>query len=325
MRIRLFAVLAACSVALGGTPAIAYAQPRQHEHGDSIRYASIKGCPDKDGAPRPCGGWRLVMHSGERRTLPDAQGIALDAKGKPSGYAPAAIAVSGNGQKVAYFTKAGRLAVRTLGGGVELLAKDALPRVGQDEVTLMLSDDGARLAAAITADKPEDTRIFDTATGALLGTVPGDLTLAGFSGDGGEVLASVQTGESVTDLAVYSDRGERLARVAPPQLVASNGPQALAADGRTVANVVAGKRSELVTYDLSSDEVTGRKKIKLPAGDIRMIDWTGDTQVTLHLIRQPGGSAKMTIVQIDTETGAVRVRDGYTVLKDTFVFAACGG
>ncbi|MFC4117603.1 hypothetical protein [Nonomuraea zeae] len=324
MRTRLFAVLAACSVALGGAPSAAYAQPHDH-HGDSIRYASIRSCPAKDGTPKPCGGWRLVMHSGAQRTLTDAQGVALDAKGKSTRYFPAAIAVSGNGRKIAYFTKAGRLAVRTLGGGVQLLAKDALPRVGQNEVTLLLSDDGARLAAAVAGEKPVETRIFDTATGALLGTVPGDLTVAGFSGDGGEVLTSVQTEESVTDLAVYSDEGEQLARVAPPQLVASNGPQALAADGRTVANVVTGARTELVTYDLSSDEVTGRKKLKLPAGDLHMIDWTGDTQVTLHLIQHLSRGARMTIVQIDTETAAVKVRDRYTLLKDTFVFAACGG
>jgi hypothetical protein len=33
----------------------------------------------------------------------------------------------------------------------------------------------------------------------------------------------------------------------------------------------------------------------------------------------------MTIAPIDTETGTVKVRDRYTLLKDTFVFAACGG
>jgi hypothetical protein len=56
-----------------------------------------------------------------------------------------------------------------------------------------------------------------------------------------------------------------------------------------------------------------------------MLDWTGDTQVTAHLTSGSAGGARMTIVQIDTETGAVRVRDRYTVLRDSFVFAACGG
>ncbi|MFG1707741.1 hypothetical protein ACFLIM_31505 [Nonomuraea sp. M3C6] len=320
MRTRILAVLAAVLVA--GVPSAAHAEPHHH---DSIRYASIKSCADKDGGSRPCGGWRLVMHSGEQSPLNDAQGVALDAKGKSSRYNPAAIAVSGDGQRVAYFTKSGRLAVRTLGGGVKVFAANALPKVAQYDVTLLLSDDGGRLAAVIGSEKPAGTRIFDTATGAQLGTVPADLKVAGFSGDGDEVLASVEADEAVTDLVVYSDEGEELVRATPPQLVASNGPQALAADGRTAANVVAGARTELVTYDLAGDQVTGRKKIKLPAGDIHMIDWTGDTQVTLHLIRRLSDSTRMTIVQIDTGTGTVKVRDRYTLLKDTFFFAACGG
>ncbi|MGP3965941.1 hypothetical protein ACTWPT_59370 [Nonomuraea sp. 3N208] len=322
MRTKILMTLTAALVALAAAPAVAHADPHQH---DSIRYASIKSCAGKEEQPKPCGGWRLVMHSGEQMTLRDAQGVALDAKGKSTRYLPAAIAVSGNGQRVAYFTKTGRLAVRTLGGGVKLLPKDALPRIGQAEVTLVLSDDGGRLAAVFSGEKPRATRVFDTATGARLGTVPPDLNLQGFSADGDEVLATVEADESITDLLVYSDAGEQLHRATPPQVVAANGPQALAADGRTVANLVQGDKPELVLYDLESDQVTDRKKIKLPAGDLDMIDWTGDTQVTLHLVRSLTNSTKATIVQIDTRTGAVKIRDRYTVLKDTFVFAACGG
>jgi hypothetical protein len=329
MRSKILATCAAVLLTLVTAPAVAHAGPRHGHDGmaghDSIRYASIKGCRGKDGQSEPCGGWRLVMHSGKQTTLPDAQTVALDAKGRSTRYQPAPVAVSGNGRRVAYFTKTGRLAVRTLEGGVTLLAKDALPRVGQNEVTLVLSDDGARLAAVFGREKPPATRVFDTDTGDRLGTVPGDMSIMGFSWDGDEVLARVDAEESVTDLAVYSDTGEQLLRVTPPQVVASNGPQALAADGRTVANVVQGDKPELVTYDMESDEVTGRKKVKLPAGDVDMVDWTGDTQVTVHLVRYVSDAPRMTIVQIDTETGAVKVRDRYTVLKDTFVFAACGG
>ncbi|MFB9203337.1 hypothetical protein ACFFV7_19230 [Nonomuraea spiralis] len=317
---RIVPLLTAALLTLTAVPAAAQAAPH-HGH-DSIRYASVKGCPDKDGALRPCGQWRLVMHDGGRRTLPDAQVVALDAKGRSSLTSPAPIAVSGDGQRVAYFTRAGRLAVRTLDGGVRLLPKDALPRVAQYEVTLRLSDDGARLAVAIQSDKPARTRIFDTTTGALRGTVPADETVVGLSGDGDEVLSTIESDDSVIDLVSRDDTGEQLARATPPQVVAANGPQALAADAHTVAVVVRGSRTELLTYDLATDEVTGRKKIKLPAGELSMIDWTGDTQVTLHLV---SGSSRMTIVQIDTETGAVRIRDRYTLLKDTFVFAACGG
>ncbi|MGP3912688.1 hypothetical protein [Nonomuraea sp. 10N515B] len=320
MRTKIFATLVVAFAALATAPAVAHADP----HHDSIRYASIKSCADKDEQPRPCGGWRLVMHGGAQMTLRDAQGVALDAKGRPTRDFPAPIAVSGNGQRVAYLTKTGRLAVRTLGGGVILLPKDALPRVGQNETTLVLSDDGGRLAA-VFSNKPRATLVFDTATGDRLGTLPSDLGLQGFSADGDEVLATFEDDESVTDLIVYSDAGERLHRATPPQVVAANGPQALAADGRTVANLVQGDKPELVLYDLESDQVTDRKKIKLPAGDLDMIDWTGDTQVTLHLTRHLSNSTKVTIVQIDTRTGAATIRDRYTVLKDTFVFAACGG
>ncbi|MFI6175322.1 hypothetical protein ACIA8R_07260 [Nonomuraea sp. NPDC051191] len=317
---RIVPLLAAALLTLAAVPAAAQAAPH-HGH-DSIRYASVKGCPGKDGASRPCGQWRLVMHDGGRMTLPDAQVVALDARRRSVVDSPAPIAVSGDGQRVAYFTKGGRLAVRVLGGGVTLLPKDALPRVAQNEVTLQLSDDGARLAVVIGSEKPADARIFDTATGALLGTVPADETVLGFSGDGDEVLSTIDSDDSVTDLVVRDETGEQLVRATPPQVVAANGPQALAGDGHTAAVVIRGKKTELLTYDLATDEVTGRKKIKLPAGDLSMIDWTGDTQVTLHLV---SGSSRMTIVQIDTGTGAVRVRDRYTVLKDTFVFAACGG
>ncbi|SEG91461.1 hypothetical protein SAMN05444920_107270 [Nonomuraea solani] len=310
------ALVAGLSWAL--TAPAAHAQP--HEH-DAIRYASIKGCAVKGGGTRPCGDWRLVMHSGEIATLPDGQGVALEANGSSSHNYTAAIAVSGNGRRVAYFTKKGRLAVRTVGGGAEVFAKDALPKVPQWEVTLRLSDDGERLAAVLA----KETRIFDTATGALLGTVPAESAVLGFSGDGGELLTVLVNDETVTELIVYSDTGQELRRVAPPQVIASNSPQALAADGRTVASIVNGSKKELVTYDAEGDQLIGRKRIKLPAGEIHGVDWTGDTQVTVHLASRSSGPAKVAIAEIDTKTGAVGIRDRYTTLKDTFFFAACGG
>ncbi|MDX3106544.1 WD40 repeat domain-containing protein [Nonomuraea angiospora] len=322
MKAKIFAVLAAAVVAVPG--GVAYAEPHAHNGHDSVRYAAIKSC-GKDGDAKPCGDWRLVMHDGSQSTLHDAQTVALDVKGKKLAYASAPIAVSGNGQRIAYLTKTGKLAVRTLGGGVKLFAKDALPRVDQSNITLRLSDDGARLAAVISGEKVQSTRVFDTATAARLGSVPGNLIMLGFSGDGGEVLTSADADEGVTDLAVYSDTGEQLVRGTPPQVVSSNSPQALSADGRTVAAVVAGSKPQLVLYDMQSDQVVDRKKLTLPAGDIDMVDWTGDTQVTVHLVQYLESGNKMTIVQIDTETGAVKVRDRYRMLKGMFVFAACGG
>ncbi|WP_155126489.1 hypothetical protein [[Actinomadura] parvosata] len=318
MRIRILTALTVAS-------ALAWPAPAHAAHDDSIRYASIKACPVKGGGQRACGDWRLVMHDGRRATLPDAQGVAKEADGTSNRYTPAPIAVSGNGRHVAYFTKQGRLAVRTLGGGVQRLAAGALPKVAQYDVTLLLSDDGARLAAVVGGEKPAGTRVFDTRTGDLLGTLPAELTVLGFSGDGGEVLTTTTGAENVTELVVYSDTGEELRRATPPQVIVSNVPQALAGDGRTVASLVTGSKAELVTYDADGDQIAGRKRVKLPAGDLQMLDWTADDQVTAHLTSDASGTTRMTIVQIDTETGAVRVRDRYTVLPDSFVFAACGG
>ncbi|MCA2228346.1 hypothetical protein [Nonomuraea aurantiaca] len=324
MKIKIAVAIAAGLAALMTAPTAAQAAPH-HEH-DGIRYASVKGCTVKGGEQRPCGKWRLVMHSGERGSLPDAETVAREANGKSSRTQVAPIAVSGDGRRVAYFNKSGQLAVRTMGGGVKVFAKSALPRVAQYNVTLQLSDDGARLAAVFTTDKPVKTRIFDTATGALLGSTPGGQTLRGFSADGGEVLTDVGGDESVTDLIAYSESGEQLYRVTPPQIVASNAPSALAADGRTTANVVMSAKPQLVLYDMQADQVIAKRRLKLPTGDLLMIDWTGERQVTLHLVRYPDGKAnKMTIVQVDTETGAVKVRDHYSLLKDSYVFAACGG
>lgn len=324
MKIRIAVAIAAGLAALMTAPQAAQATP--HDHHDGIRYASVKGCTVKD-EQRPCGKWRLMMHSGEKGSLPDAETIAREANGKSSVTQVAPIAVSGDGRRVAYFTKSGRLAVRTMGGGVQVFAKDALPRVAQYDVTFQLSDDGGRLAVVFGTSKAVKTRIFDTATGALLGSTPGHQTLLGFSADGGELLTEVSADESVTDLIAYSESGEQLYRATPPQVVASNSPSALAADGRTTANVVmGGAKSQLVLYDMQTDQVIAKRRVKLPAGDLHMIDWTGERQVTLHLVQYPDGKAnKMTIVQIDTGTGAVKVRDHYSLLKDSYVFAACGG
>ncbi|MEV4550020.1 hypothetical protein ACI2LC_03870 [Nonomuraea wenchangensis] len=318
-------ILAALTAAALAWPAALPAHAAPHHGADSIRYASIKSCPATDVQARPCGDWRLVLHSGKVTTLPDAEGVARDAKGRKLTYLPAPIAVSGDGRKVAYFTRANRLAVRTLGGGVRLLPGAALPRVGHDALTLRLSDDGARLAVTIDGDKPRGTRVFDTATGARIGSVPTGRSMLGFSYDGDELLASAEGEDNAADLVVHDETGEELLRATPPQVVAANGPQALAADGRTVAAVVQGGKPELVTYDMETDQVIERRRIALPRAAVQMVDWTGATQVTVHLATSGRKGTAMTIVRIDTETGAVTVRDRYTVLKDSFVFAACGG
>lgn len=328
MKLRILAAIAVAMAMLGVQGAAAYADPG-HDHGqshgdsrgDAIRYASAQGCPKKGGEVVPCGTWRLVSHKGEVTLLKDAQLRAVGADGKPVDYAVAPIAVSGDGTRVAYFTKAGRLVVRTMKGGVKPLPADALPaRTNQYDVTLQLSDDGARLA--VIAGR---VQLFDTATGGRLGTLPKLSTFVGFSGDGERVLASMDGDESVVELHVYDLSGRRLLSDTPPQLVAANGPYALNADGKTLAVLVGGTKVTL--YDLATSQVLGGHAIKLPKeGTVHKVDWTGDNQVTLHVSQYPEGKAtRMTVLQHDATSGATRVRDTYSMLKDTFVFAACGG
>ena len=83
MRITIALLAAALLAAPMTAPAAAQAEPHQHE---SIRYASVKGCTIKGGGEVPCGHWRLVLHSGERRVLPDAQVVARLANGKSAVY-----------------------------------------------------------------------------------------------------------------------------------------------------------------------------------------------------------------------------------------------
>ncbi|MFD2350892.1 hypothetical protein ACFSTC_18505 [Nonomuraea ferruginea] len=289
-------------------------------HHDAVRYASIKGCDRGD--------------DGRAALRPVAAGHAQRRAARPGRRADRR--AQGRRQALQVPPRARRGQRRRHEGRVlreELppprrphprrrrhpaAARLRCPRVPQYEVGLVLSDDGGWLAVTIGTGQ---VRIFDTSDGARLGTLPRGETLVDFSGDGGEVLTTVDADESVTDVVVRADTGELVSRATPPQLVSANMPLALAADGRTAAAFVASK-SQLVLYDVETDQVLGRVPVKLPKGDLNAIDWTGDRQVTLHLTTQ---AYRMNVVQIDTETGAVRLRDRYTVLKDSLVVAACGG
>lgn len=312
MKIRILVALAATTAAVLGAPGTAQATPH---HGDGVRYASAKACKVKK-AVFPCGNWRLVTHHGEIVQLKDAQVDALDHKRKPVGFATAPIAISGDGQKIAYFHRNGRLAVRTFGGGVVLLPANALPKNPvQYNVWLSLSDDGGELAVGHTR-----TAIYDTATGKRLGLLPAKRDYLGFSGDGEEVLTTSEDG-----FRVY-DRSARLLRQgAGADAIAEWGQHALHADGRTLATLKSDR--EIIVSDVETGQVDGRTPIKLPkGGTVEMLDWTGPHQVTLHVSQNLAKvPTRMTVFQHDTKTGATKVRDRYDILKDTYTYAACGG
>ncbi|WP_204040996.1 WD40 repeat domain-containing protein [Acrocarpospora phusangensis] len=322
-KIRILVALAAVLAAVPGAQGTALAeQKHQRGHGDSVRYASAKACVKKDGSIVPCGTWRLVTHHGKVILLRDAQLRALDQKGKPMTEATAPVAVSGDGQKIAYFRKDGRLAVRTLHGEVRLLPKDTLPaRTAQHDVTLQLSDDGAVLAVAVS---PGTTQLFATASATRLGRLAEDRYLLGFSGDGDQVL----TGATGTDgsLGVHDLSGRVLRQVTLPDSVAYGGPYALHADGTTIASLVSSRK--IAVYDLLSGKVTGNRRIKLLPrhGTVHKLDWTGAKQLTLHVSQHfEKAPTKVTVLRHDVKSATTEVRDTYDVLRDTFVYATCGG
>jgi hypothetical protein len=317
--------LAIAATALAASPAQADA------HGDSVRYASLKGCKIKDGSQVPCGLWRLEMHSGKEVKLSDALTTARDKHGKTLKDYPAPIAVSGDGHSVAYFRKSdSRLVVREIGGAVHVMAKGALPKkIGIEEVDLKLSLDGGHLAVEYndTNDR-QPTQVYDVSSGQNPGTIPGGLTFQNFSGDGGAVLVSKSTDDNTTRLVTYSAEGAELSSTEPPQVVANNTPYGLAADGKTVAFFTGTiKKLSLKQYDLEGDTVTQSTRVKLGGSDLpEMVDWTGDQEVTVHVSHTTGdGRTTMRILLVNPETGAIKVRDSYKVKSDSFTYAACGG
>lgn len=317
-----FTITAAALVLAAGPQGTAAAGP----HGEHVRYVSVKACTVRE-MSTPCGPWRLVTHSGAIKPLKDAQVTALYANGKPSENT-APIAVSGDGGTLAYFRKKdGRLAIRDAAGHVKLMPKTALPRrTHQFNVTFELSNDGRRLAAIVAGEKRATTLLYDTVSGITLGALPGDESFTGFSGDGGEVMTSVGAEETTTELRVYDDTGRFLLTRVPPQIIANNGVQALSPDGETVAVLVASRKPLLVLYNLRTDEIVAKHRIKLPAVyGVDRVAWTGEEQVTAHLTHGGSGATKMRIVQFDAANGRSRTRDSYTVLRDSYSFAACGG
>nr|WP_226872290.1 hypothetical protein [Microbispora sitophila] len=314
--------LSTLTISAAAAPAMATAH-------HSIRYASVDACTAKDGATTPCHTWRLDLLDGTRVALKDAMVWPLNAKGKPNKEMQAPLSVSGDGESVAYFRKTDhRLVVREFHGPVHVMPKKLLPRgVGMDDAWVRLSQDGARLILGYSVkDGSSRARIFDVSGASETGTVPAFGTFRGFSGDGSAVLVEQSTDENTTGLGVYDTKGGELAHVVPPQIVAANVPWALSSDDRTVAFVTgSGKKARLRFYDATTDQTGGSVRFSLPSdASVEMIDWTGEHEVTLHLIRSASVD-HVTILRIDTRTGKTRVRDSYKVRAGTFTYQSCGG
>ncbi|WP_228646747.1 hypothetical protein [Microtetraspora sp. AC03309] len=294
-------------------------QARAGAH-DMIRYASVKGCPDKEYGNTPCGSWRLSMHSGKVMPLSDALVWPRDAKGKSVEYMAAPIAVSGDGRSVAYFRKSDRrLVVREVGGAVHVMPR--IKGLSMVSAGISLSQDGGHLLLDYydAKDDRQPSRVYDVSDPGQGTALPATAVNASFSGDGESVLAELGTEDNTTALVAYDSSGTELARIEPPQVVVNNSPRALSSDGRTVA-VFAG--SSLKLYDMATDQLVRSLRVKLPGKTAPyMVDWTGENEVTVHIDR----GKSMWIGEFDTETGAGKVRDTYSLPKDAYTFAACGG
>ncbi|MEU6426427.1 hypothetical protein ABZ860_11035 [Microbispora sp. NPDC046973] len=322
--------LSALTISAAAVPAEARtAPPMRHSAHHSIRYASLDACPDKNVGSIPCHTWRLDLLDGGRVPLKDAMVWPLNDKGKPNKQMQAPLSVSGDGESVAYFrTSDHRLVVREFQGRVHVMPEKVLPRgVGMDDSWVRLSQDGARLVLGYTVkDGSYRARIFDVAGARETGALPAFGMFSGFSGDGSAVLVQQDTDENTTGLAVYDTGGGELARVVPPQIVAGNVPWALSSDDRTVAFVTgSGTKARLRFYDATTDRTGGSVRFSLPSdATVEMIDWTGEHEVTLHLIRS-GAVDRVTILRVDTQTGRTRVRDSYKVRAGTYTYQSCGG
>jgi hypothetical protein len=322
MRITIVSLAALAMVALA-TPAV---HAEGHDHHGQIRYAWLKECTKKDESTYPCGKWQLALHGGGKVTLGDARIFPLDSRGKVDDGGAAQVAVSGDGSHVAYFRQSdGRLAVEEVGGAVRRLPASVVPKgLGMLDVAFHLSQDGSRLAVWF-AGPARPVRIYDTASGALLAGIAGQETFEGFSGDAGEVLFSRQTDENGYRFDVYDTAGNELLRADPPQIVSGNSPRGLAADGRTVAVFVEGKRPAITLHDLESGQTTGSVPIRIGGrSQVEAVDWTGVNQVTVHTVEPLAKERRVRILEVDVATGVTKVRDHYTI-RGAYGFAACGG
>jgi hypothetical protein len=315
--------LAALAMVAFATPAV---HAEGHDHRGHARYAWLKECTKKDESTYPCGKWQLALHGGGKVTLGDARIFPLDSRGKVDDGGAAQVAVSGDGSHVAYFRQSdGRLAVEEVGGAVRRLPASVVPKgLGMLDVAFHLSQDGSRLAVWFgRGDHP--VQIYDTASATLLSEMAEEEAFEGFSGDAGEVLFSRYIGENGYRFDVYDTAGNELLRADPPQIVSGNPPRGLAADGRTVAVFVEGKRPAITLHDLESGQTTGSVPVRIGGrSQVEAVDWTGVNQVTVHTVEPLAKERRVRILEVDVATGVTKVRDHYTI-RGAYGFAACGG
>ncbi|GAA4066656.1 hypothetical protein [Nonomuraea soli] len=321
------AALAAAAIGwVGAAPAHAGAQP-------PATAAWMKGCEVGDGGyTEPCGRWRLVLGDGSTRELTGAAPRATTQSGGRSDW-QSRLAISADGRWVLYERDGDhRLMVRrAAGGAARALPASLVPKgVGTENVGVWLSPKGDRVMVSVGLDgDPTPTKVITVSTGKTV-ELPADQDPEGFSADGDEVLAGRYRNDNVVKLYGHRLGGGVLATT-PPQVVAGAYARALAADGRTLAVVVAGNEDRklpprLRLYDLVGEHLTASVTLPLlPSQTPSHVHWTADGKLVAHVSEGgEGAPVKIRVLTFDVDSGAVEGSRRLTISKHSYTWALPG-
>ncbi|MDX3106543.1 WD40 repeat domain-containing protein [Nonomuraea angiospora] len=313
---------------LGLVPGAAHAQSQSPE----ARAAWVKSCSHKNDLDYPCGHWQLIMRDGRKVAVPGAATSQIDAKGNEV-HDTNTFAISADGRVMAYERKSDhRLVVQPVAGGpARTLPKAAVPKgFGTSDIGVYLSPNGDTVVIDY-GDEPVrlPAKVITVATGKIA-TLPRGEGMAGFSGDGDEVLTRRYLSDNTLRLSAHRLGGGSI-KATPPQLVANAPTLALAPDGRTVAVFTSGnadtkKRPRVRTYDLQTGQLTGGADLPLAPGVPPDLAWWGANGV-LHATLgsdDVGEPAVIRELTVDPDSGAVKQTGRYTISKTRFLYVKAG-
>ncbi|GLW99569.1 hypothetical protein [Microtetraspora sp. NBRC 16547] len=294
-----------------------------------IRYVWVKSCGEKDYTV-PCGSWNFVTRDGKTRTLGDARVYAVNARGKVDKESLAALAISDDGEKVAYFRKSdNKLVIRDLATNrVRALPGTAsrLPKgLGMSDLVTTLSPDGSSLLIDYQDENDKlPSLLVNMATGKIA-KLRTDLYLQGFSPDSRHVLASRYTRENTTELRVLDENGATTGRKVVPQVIANNTPQALANDGNTVAVMInmTGGKQRLRVYDLESDSVGDAVNVNVPKNETpQQLRWDDSGNLTVWEMRsdKDGNTNGLVRRTLDPTSGGTTKTDSFPLTAKVYMW-----
>ncbi|MFC4117604.1 hypothetical protein [Nonomuraea zeae] len=313
---------------LGLTPAVAHAQA-----GPPVaRGAWIASCTDrKSDLSYPCGHWQVLLRDGGRLTVRGAATTTADGGGKEV-RDTSAFAISADGRVLAY-ERAGdhRLVVRRLAGGkATVLPRSAVPAgTGTEGLGLTLSPTGDKVLIDFPDEARLPAKVITVATGRTT-TLPAKDSMIGFSGDGGEVLATRFLSDNTTRMYAYRLGGGSIRRT-PPQVVANAAATALAPDGETVAALTSGDADKgrpprLRVYNLVTGGLSAGVDLPVKAGvQPGPAWWTADGRLRVTVRSgEEGEPAVVRVLTVDPESGAATRADSYSISKTRYTFIAAG-